>query len=257
MRFLILLLASSTLALTGCGSDDSGSGGSGDASETTGTTGDANADAAAEAPIRPYDPFEGKELEVPEIPPQWRALGVTEELIAPWLSRETAPDTFRVVFKTDVGDIEVECHRAWSPAGADRFYNLVKIGFYKNIVFHQVLDDVVQFGIHPNPVIQHAWEDAGIGDDPVMQTNSRGYLAFAKRKISNSRTTQLFFNLKDNPNYDARGFAPFGRVIDGLQKLDELEPVALLAQKLKAQGDLYVRMSGFKVQRLHSIEFIE
>jgi peptidyl-prolyl cis-trans isomerase A (cyclophilin A) len=135
---------------------------------------------------------------------------------------ETAPATFKVNFDTSVGPFVVEVTRAWAPKGADRFYNLVKHGYYDGNRFFRVLPNfVVQFGINGDPKIQSAWREANITDDPVTQSNKRGTVVFANAG-PNTRTTQLFINFRDNGSQlDAR-FAPFGQVISGIEAVDKI-----------------------------------
>ncbi|MSR23058.1 MAG: peptidylprolyl isomerase [Gemmatimonadetes bacterium] len=135
----------------------------------------------------------------------------------------TAPETFRVRFETSAGAFVVEVQRAWSPNGADRFYNLVSNGFYDGVRFFRVIDGfMAQFGIHGDPSVSARWRMAAIQDDPVVGSNTRGMLTFAMSSQPNSRTTQVFINLVDNPSLDGMGFAPFGHVIEGMDVVDEL-----------------------------------
>jgi peptidyl-prolyl cis-trans isomerase A (cyclophilin A) len=113
-------------------------------------------------------------------------------------------------------------HRAWSPNGADRFYNLVKIGYYDDTAFFRVISGfMAQVGIHGHPAVNQAWRPARIDDDPVVASNKRGMVTFAKSSMPNSRTTQFFINFKDNSNLDPMGFAPFGEVRD-MASVDKL-----------------------------------
>jgi len=133
-----------------------------------------------------------------------------------------APDTFRVRFETTKGPFVIEVTRAWAPRGADRFYNLVKVGYYDDVAFFRVIDGfMVQFGIHGDPAANLAWREAPIPDDPVTQSNKRGMVTYAMAG-PDSRTTQLFINFKDNTNLDSQGFAPFGAVVEGLSVVDSL-----------------------------------
>lgn len=132
----------------------------------------------------------------------------------PSKATEKAPDTFRVAFKTTKGDFTVKIHRDWSPLGVDRFYNLVKIGFFQDLPFYRVIDGfIAQFGFHGDPEVNDAWSDATIKDEPVKQSNLPGTLTFANRG-PNTRTTQLFINTRNNSNLDPMGFIPFG-VLEG------------------------------------------
>jgi peptidyl-prolyl cis-trans isomerase A (cyclophilin A) len=134
-----------------------------------------------------------------------------------------APATYRVLFTTSKGPFTVEVHRDWAPNGADRFYELVKDGFFDGNRFFRIVPNfIVQWGIAGDPAVQRKWRDKTISDDPVMQSNKTGTITFAKTSEPNSRTTQLFINLKDNPGLDGQGFAPFGQVISGLNVVESL-----------------------------------
>jgi peptidyl-prolyl cis-trans isomerase A (cyclophilin A) len=143
-------------------------------------------------------------------------------LLNPDALTERAPDVFRVRFETSKGTFVVEVHRAWAPQGADRFYNLVKNGYYDGVRFFRVLEGfVAQFGIHGDPRVNAAWRGKAIPDDPVVESNVRGTLSFAMAG-PHTRTTQVFINLGDNARLDGMGFAPFGRVVEGMEVVDAL-----------------------------------
>jgi peptidyl-prolyl cis-trans isomerase A (cyclophilin A) len=140
----------------------------------------------------------------------------------PARAKERAPERFRVRFETTKGPFVVEVQRAWAPRGADRFYNLVKAGFFDEITFFRVVPGfMVQFGIHGSPKVAAAWREAQIQDDPVKQSNKRGAITFATAG-PNTRTTQIFINFKDNTFLDGQGFAPFGSVVEGMDVVDSL-----------------------------------
>ncbi|MBQ43271.1 MAG: peptidylprolyl isomerase [Gemmatimonadetes bacterium] len=132
---------------------------------------------------------------------------------------QTAPDEFKVRFETSAGAFVIDVTRDWSPRGADRFYSLIRIGFYDDQRFFRVLPNfVVQWGMSGDPEVTAAWQTARIKDDPVKESNVPGTITFAKTNAPNSRTTQLFINLGDNSaNLDGQGFAPFGRVVEGME----------------------------------------
>jgi peptidyl-prolyl cis-trans isomerase A (cyclophilin A) len=133
-----------------------------------------------------------------------------------------APATYKVKFDTSKGAFVVEVHRDWAPLGADRFYNLVKNGFFTNARFFRVVSGfMVQFGINADPKVSAVWRDANINDDRVKQSNTRGMITFATRG-PNTRTTQLFINYADNARLDSQGFAPFGQVVSGMNVVDAL-----------------------------------
>ncbi len=134
-----------------------------------------------------------------------------------------APAVFKAKFTTTKGEFIVEVHRDWAPNGADRFYNLVRSGFYREASFFRVLPKfVVQFGIAADPTVQALWTSATIEDDPMVQTNKRGFVTYAKSGAPNSRSTQIFINLADNPTIDKQGMVPFGTVTDGMDVIDSL-----------------------------------
>ena len=143
-------------------------------------------------------------------------------LLDPAQATETAPERFRVRFETTEGAFVVEVRRKWAPNGADRFYNLVKLGYYDGVTFFRVLENfMAQFGIHGDPKVSRVWRNAQIPDDPVAQSNKRGMVTFAMAG-PDTRTTQIFISYKDNSNLDRMGFAPFGRVVEGLSVVDKL-----------------------------------
>jgi peptidyl-prolyl cis-trans isomerase A (cyclophilin A) len=164
-------------------------------------------------------------------------------LFHPEKATETAPDTYTVRFETTKGEFLVDVTRAQAPLGADRFYNLVKAGFFDDVGFFRVVPGfVVQFGLNGDPRVNTVWRNARITDDPVQGTNARGTLVFATSG-PNSRTTQVFINFADNPNLDAMGFSPFGKVRD-MTTVDAIN--AEYAQRpnqgrITTQGNTYLK----------------
>ena len=143
-------------------------------------------------------------------------------ILDPSRATEQAPDRFRVRFETTKGPFVVEVTRAWAPRGADRFYNLVRAGYYDDVAFFRVIEGfMVQFGINGDPAVNGVWREAPIPDDPVTQSNRRGMVTYAMAG-PDTRTTQVFINFKNNAGLDAQGFAPFGRVVEGLAVVDSL-----------------------------------
>ena len=143
------------------------------------------------------------------------------DLLKPATMRARAPETYKVKITTTKGDIVIEVTRAWSPLGADRFYNLVRGGFYKDAAFFRVLPRfVAQFGIPARPEVAAAWDHAYIIDDRVTQSNKRGTLTFATAG-PNTRTTQIFINYSDNAGLDGQGFSPFGQILEGMEVADK------------------------------------
>ena len=133
-----------------------------------------------------------------------------------------APAKFKAQFETTKGIFVVDVTRAWSPNGADRFYNLVKNGFFDGTKFFRVLPGfMAQFGIHGDPTISAKWQRANIADDKVLESNKRGFVTFATAG-PNTRTTQLFINFGDNSRLDGDGFSPFGKVSKGMEVVDKI-----------------------------------
>ena len=175
---------------------------------------------------------------------------------------DKAPETFDAHFKTTAGDFTVHVTRAWAPLGADRFYSLVKHHFYDNAAFFRVVPQfVVQFGISPTPSVSAAWKHTDIKDDPVTQTNKRGALVFATAG-PNTRTTQVFINLKDNTRLDGMGFAPFG-IVDG----NGMNVVEMMYEgygdsagpdqdQLEKQGDPYLKKGWPKLDYIKSATLV-
>jgi peptidyl-prolyl cis-trans isomerase A (cyclophilin A) len=136
---------------------------------------------------------------------------------------ETAPELFRARFETNKGPFVIEVHREWAPIAADRFYNLVKHGFYDGTRFFRVRPGfMAQFGINGTPEIQSAWQRAFLRDEPVVKSNTRGFVSFTTEGRPQSRFTQIFINYGDNSRLDADGFAPFGEVVAGMDVVDKL-----------------------------------
>jgi peptidyl-prolyl cis-trans isomerase A (cyclophilin A) len=148
---------------------------------------------------------------------------VAAALLDPKKANEQAPEKFKAKFVTSKGDFVIEVTRAWAPRGADRFYNLVKIGFFTDVFFFRVVKGfVVQFGIHGTPKVSAAWKEATILDEAVKESNKRGYVTYAKAG-PDTRSTQYFINLADNSkSLDKQGFSPFGQVTEGLEVVEKL-----------------------------------
>jgi peptidyl-prolyl cis-trans isomerase A (cyclophilin A) len=140
--------------------------------------------------------------------------------------KEMAPATYKVDFDTSAGAFTVEVHRDWAPNGADRFYNLVKNGYYDNVRFFRVIPNfMVQFGINGDPALNTVWREARLPRDPVKQSNKRGYITYAMGggpQGPDTRTTQVFINFGDNSQLDSSGFAPFGQVTKGMDVVDKI-----------------------------------
>lgn len=158
-----------------------------------------------------------------------------------------AGDTYRVLFETTTGNFTIEVHPEWSPEGAKHFKELVEDGFYTDCAFFRAVPNfMVQFGIAGDPAMNTKW-DKTIKDDPVVKSNSRGYVTYAKTNDPNSRSTQVFISFKDNSFLDRQGFSPFAIVLDdGMKIVDSInqeygEPPGDAQFRLKAEGNAYLK----------------
>ena len=172
---------------------------------------------------------------------------------------EQAPPRFRAAFDTSKGRFVMDVHREWAPIGVDRFYNLVKNRFFDEVRFFRVIaGGLVQFGMHGDPAVQGAWRNAAVKDDPVKHGNVRGTVSFANRG-RDTRTTQLFINLRDNSFYDQLGFAPFAEVVSGLEIVDSLfsgyaqEPDQVF---IDAEGNAYLAREFPKLDYVKKTEVV-
>lgn len=133
-----------------------------------------------------------------------------------------APNIFRVKFETSAGDFVMEVHRDWAPRGADQFYRLVRAKYFDDSRFFRVVAGKwVQFGIAGDPTVALKWRNRTIEDDPVKQSNTLGFAAFAFTKPG-TRATEIYINLGDNTGQDTQGFAPFGKVVQGMDVVQKL-----------------------------------
>jgi peptidyl-prolyl cis-trans isomerase A (cyclophilin A) len=177
-------------------------------------------------------------------------------LLRPANLNEQAPATFKAEFQLgNRGTFVIEVNRVWDPSGADRFYNLVKNGFYDGNRFYRVIRGfVAQVGLNGNPRVTSAWRNSQFKDEPVRQGNRRGFVSFAKPAAPNARTTQFFINLADNSALDQDGFSAFGRVISGMDVVDRIysgdrdRPVAA---RIQSEGNAYL------VSEFPKLDFIQ
>lgn len=187
----------------------------------------------------------------------------TPSLDSPSKHTAKAPDIFSTNFETTQGNFTLAITRKWSPLGADRFYNLVRAGFFTDVIFFRVVKNfVVQFGIHGNPKLATKWLDSNIQDDTVVESNKRGYITYAKSSAPNSRSTQLFINLKDNTSLDSMGFSPFGRVTNGMEVVDKLfggygEEVTRLQGEIAQQGNAFLEKNYPKLDRIKKATIVK
>lgn len=188
-------------------------------------------------------------------------------LLDPANAKETAPNVFKAKFTTTKGDFVIEVHRDWSPNGADRFYNLVKLGFFDDTRFFRAIPDfMVQFGIPGDPEVAAKWRDATIADDPVTQSNLRGFMSFAQTGRPDSRTTQVFICFENHARLDASGFAPFAKVVRGMDVVDSLykgygegAPAGQGPDQLRVQtdGNAYLDREFPKLDRILKTRIVE
>jgi peptidyl-prolyl cis-trans isomerase A (cyclophilin A) len=175
----------------------------------------------------------------------------SDGLLAPEKAAEKAPDVYKARFSTTKGDFVVEVNRAWAPNGADRFYSLVKVGYFNDVAFFRAIQGfMVQFGIHGRPEVSARWREARIPDDPAVgQSNARGMVTFATAG-PNTRTTQIFINYGNNAMLDGMGFTPFGKVLSGMEALDALhkgygdgppQGIGPDQGRFQAQGNAYLK----------------
>jgi peptidyl-prolyl cis-trans isomerase A (cyclophilin A) len=176
------------------------------------------------------------------------------DLLDPSKASAKAPDVYKAKLTTTKGDVVLEIHRDWSPNGADRFFNLVKMGFYDDERFFRAVDGfMIQWGISGDPMVSAKWTNSGIPDDPPKQSNTRGMITFAQSGLPNSRTTQVFISTVDNSRLD-KTFCPFGKVLTGLEIMDSLYKGygdGLPQQAIQMQGNAfldgkYPKLDGIK-----------
>jgi len=186
-------------------------------------------------------------------------VGPRASLLNPATLTAKAPAVFKARFSTTAGDFVVEVHRDWAPLGANRFYNLVRYGYFTNAAFFRVVPGfVVQFGLNANPAVNKVWDTAKIQDDPIAQSNKRGSLVFATAG-PNTRTTQLFINYGDNTRLDGMGFAPFGTVVEGMDVVDKIFPGYRESPRqdlITDQGDAYLKANFPKIDKIKLVQIL-
>ena len=178
-------------------------------------------------------------------------------------SEKPGPAQYKVLLQTSRGDVTIEVIRDWAPRGADRFYTLVKDGFYDGAEFFRVIRSpepfMAQFGINGDPKVTEKWANSNLQDDPVTQHNTRGMVSFATAG-PNTRTTQLFINYGDNSRLDATGFSPFGRVTSGMDVVDQFyaeygeDPDQ---SRIESEGNTYLKKEFPKLDYIKTAKIVE
>jgi len=186
---------------------------------------------------------------------------VRKSLLNPAGLKETAPATFNAKFDTSVGTFVVQVTRAWAPNGADRFFNLVKNGFYNDARFFRAIPNfMVQFGIHADPAVSAVWQKAQIPVDPVKQSNKRGFVTYAMGASPSTRTTQVFINFRDNTSLDPMGFAPIGEVVTGMDVVDKISTVygeGAPRGKGPEQGRIQAEGNAYLIKSFPKLDYIK
>jgi peptidyl-prolyl cis-trans isomerase A (cyclophilin A) len=195
----------------------------------------------------------------PKPAPAKPAAPAQSRLLNPAALNAPAPAMFKVKFDTTKGPIVIELHRDWAPKGVDRFYNMVRAGFFTNVRFFRVIPNfMAQFGVHGDPAVNAAWEKVRLTDDPANgQKNVRGMLTYGTTGQPNSRGTQLFINYKDNSYLDAQGFVPIGQVVEGMEVADMLNSEYGSApqnnqQRIAAEGNKYLQANFPKLDYIRT-----
>jgi peptidyl-prolyl cis-trans isomerase A (cyclophilin A) len=250
LRSLAVVLCS--LAAVGCSRSP---GEPGSVGETAATAAPASATAPASAPTASAS----SSASVPASPSSGPlASTLHPALLDPSKANERAPKVFKAKFQTSRGDFVVEVHRDWAPNGADRFYNLVRGGFYDDTRLFRAIDGfMVQFGISGDPAVNTTWQEQDVPDDPVTQSNKRGFVTFAQRNTPNTRSTQVFINFNDNSRLDGMRFAPFAQVVQGMDVVDSVFKgygEAPNQARIQSQGNAYL---DSQFPRLDSIRHAE
>jgi len=186
------------------------------------------------------------------------AAPAVNRLLSPATLTAKAPETFKVKFDTSKGPVLLEVHRAWAPKGADRFYNMVRAGYFSDVRFFRVIPNfMAQFGVNGNPAVNKAWDAVRLMDDPPSgQKNVRGMLTYGTTGQPNSRGTQLFINYKDNSYLDAQGFVPIGQVTEGME-IVELLNAEYGAAPQNQQGRIVEEGNKFLIASFPKLDYIK
>lgn len=259
-RLLSIAILLATLALVSCQQKEQAPPPADKSEAPSATSGEAAAPKPAPAEANPV------ESAPPEIPtanePSGKpaASGTMPAQPTPARVPQKDPNIVTVRLKTTKGDIDIELHKDWAPLGVARFQELVESGYFDNARFFRVVPGfVVQFGIAANPLLTSKWQGTEIQDDPVLQSNTRGIVTFATAG-RNTRTTQLFINLGDNPRLDNMGFAPIGRVVRGMDAVDSIDSrygEAPQQPRIEAEGEAYLSREFPNLDKIISARVID
>lgn len=177
----------------------------------------------------------------------------------PARATERAPDVFHARFDTTAGEFRVECRREWAPNGVDRFYNLLKLGFFDDVAFFRVVKQprpfVAQFGIHGDPSVSSRWIDARIPVDTPARSNTRGTISFAMGNSPDTRTTQVFVNLSDNPRLDGMGFAPICEVLGATMSI--VDKISGEYGESPDQGALQSKGNAYLKEKFPKLDYVK
>jgi peptidyl-prolyl cis-trans isomerase A (cyclophilin A) len=176
------------------------------------------------------------------------------DLMKPETIKGKAPGVFVVRLETTKGNIDIRVVRDWAPNGVERFYNLVRAGYYTNVYFFRALDFIVQAGISSKPALNSIWSERTLFDDRVVQSNLRGTVTFASSSAPNSRSVQFFINKTDANTYlDQLKFAPFGEVVEGMEVVDMIyigygQPA--IQEELSEQGEAFINRNYPRMDKI-------
>jgi len=183
----------------------------------------------------------------------------------PSQAKFTSPPKFQAKFETTKGDFVIEVNREWAPNGADRFYSMIKVGYFHNTAIFRAIDNFMfQFGIHGVPEVAKAWREAPIKDDkPAGKSNVPGTISFAQTGAPNSRSSQMFVNLGNNGALDrgrngGAGFYPFGKVVKGNEVIKKINvEYGENPRREDVQGDFVKKGNAYIQNRFPNIDYIK
>lgn len=184
-----------------------------------------------------------------------KAKAAGPSLLNPATLNAKAPAVYLVKLNTTKGPVVIRVTKNWAPIGADRFYNLVRAGYYNNNYIFRSTNQFAQFGIPARPEVTRVWMERNMLDDRGLQSNKRGFVTFASTGEKNSRSVQVFISKSDNSYLDSMGFPPFGEVIEGMENVDMLysgygEQVTPLQGQIMNQGNAFLEKNFPRLDRI-------